>query len=251
MKIMSGSSLFVTVNSRSDASFPPALSSGGSRGGEGADATLAFERALTLVELLVVIAVIAVLAALLFPVIGKARIKALDTTCLSHLKQLGIAARLYAEDDNGLMPAAEPFPSNPMFPRMQLPRISDVLATYVGKASKDTNKGALVFKCPRDNDYFFEVEGSSYRWNSGLNGQRIDRGESMGGHFFIASSNNVRSFDTNFTRPPSQTVLFIDYDDFHPNPPKPGKNAVYMDGHAMPFEKLNASPSNNMPGMFQ
>ncbi len=31
-------------------------------------------------------------------------------------------------------------------------------------------------------------------------------------------------------------ALLLDYDDFHPRPPKMGKNAVYMDGHAAPFE---------------
>jgi hypothetical protein len=29
--------------------------------------------------------------------------------------------------------------------------------------------------------------------------------------------------------------LLLDYDDFHPRPPKAGKNAVYMDGHATAF----------------
>jgi prepilin-type N-terminal cleavage/methylation domain-containing protein/prepilin-type processing-associated H-X9-DG protein len=208
------------------------------------------ERALSLVELLVVIAVIAILAALLFPAIQKTKIKALDTACLSQLKQLGVATRLYAEDNNGVMPAAEPFPSNPMFPRLQLPRISAVLAPYAGKVAGATNTAALVFKCPRDNDYFFEVEGSSYRWNGMLNGQRIDRGESMGGHFVLASNDNVRSFDTNIVRPPSATVLMLDFDDFHPNPPAPGKNAVYMDGHVEPFTYPNSTPSTGLGGSF-
>lgn len=197
--------------------------------------TNAGKRALTLVELLVVIAIIAILAALLIPVIGMTKVKAFDTACLSQLKQLGVAARLYAEDGGGLMPAAEPFPSYPIYPRLHLPKISAVLAPYVGKIAGDTNTAALVFKCPRDNNYFFEVEGSSYRWNASLNGQRIDRGESLGGHMVIASNDNVRSFDTNVVRLPSMTVLLLDFDAFHPNPPKPGKNAVYMDGHVEPF----------------
>jgi prepilin-type N-terminal cleavage/methylation domain-containing protein/prepilin-type processing-associated H-X9-DG protein len=55
-------------------------------------------RAFTLIELLVVIAVIAILAAILFPVFAQAREKARQTTCLSNMKQLGLAAGLYVED---------------------------------------------------------------------------------------------------------------------------------------------------------
>jgi prepilin-type N-terminal cleavage/methylation domain-containing protein/prepilin-type processing-associated H-X9-DG protein len=58
-------------------------------------------RAFTLIELLVVIAVIAILAALLFPVFAQARDKARQASCLSNLRQIGMAVRMYMQDNDG------------------------------------------------------------------------------------------------------------------------------------------------------
>jgi len=58
----------------------------------------------TLIELLVVIAIIAILAAILFPVFAQAREKARTTTCVSNLKQLGLALQMYAGDYDGTYP---------------------------------------------------------------------------------------------------------------------------------------------------
>ncbi|MBI5385711.1 MAG: prepilin-type N-terminal cleavage/methylation domain-containing protein [Verrucomicrobia bacterium] len=58
----------------------------------------------TLIELLVVIAIIALLAALLLPALAQAKEKARCVQCLSQLKQVNLAFRVFALDANGFYP---------------------------------------------------------------------------------------------------------------------------------------------------
>ncbi len=127
----------------------------------------------TLVELLVVIAIIGILAALLLPALSRTKAQGRNAVCLGQLRQLGIATRLYADDNNNRMPLAELLPTSPVDPAKPRPRICDVLAPQVGKAGGGTN-GAPVFHCPADTEGRFAAEGSSYEWNIELNGHRMD-----------------------------------------------------------------------------
>ena len=82
-------------------------------------------RAITLVEMLMVVAVIAILIALVFPVFGPVKAKSRETVCMSNLHQIGIALATYVSDYEGIDPVAGatqttaslglPFPPGPFF----------------------------------------------------------------------------------------------------------------------------------------
>src|SRR5437870_6729880 len=61
-------------------------------------------RGFTLIELLVVIAIIAILAAILFPVFAQAREAARKSTCISNMRQVGMALLMYAGDFDETLP---------------------------------------------------------------------------------------------------------------------------------------------------
>jgi prepilin-type N-terminal cleavage/methylation domain-containing protein/prepilin-type processing-associated H-X9-DG protein len=203
------------------------------------------KRGFTLIELLVVIAIIAILAAILFPVFAKAREKARQTSCLSNLKQLGLASLSYVQDYDEHF-----FTSNNALPAVGLYTLTDgsTVSTSVNMLWMyqivPYIKNGQIFVCPSAATKF-PISTYSQAANYGFNDENVT-GEVLS----PLTGTTLASINS-----PSSTIMLgdcvyylMDWDSDSDNhsPPNPihngGGNCVFVDGHAKWY--LGASIAN-------
>jgi len=96
----------------------------------------------TLIELLVVIAIIALLMGILMPALRKVREQGKDVICRNNLRQIGIAANLYAEANNMLIPRSAEWSAG-IEPWFQL------FMLYLSQKDIDGDYRSVdIFRCP-------------------------------------------------------------------------------------------------------
>jgi prepilin-type N-terminal cleavage/methylation domain-containing protein len=162
-------------------------------------------RAFTLVELLVVIAILALLASLLFPVFARAREQARKAKCASHLRQLGLALNMYAQDYDDLLPSCDP--TADAEPGLDgLPALFAALEPYV--------RNQQIYRCPDDQSWYRQHGWNllSYGWVWLFNGQPLDGASFLG---------------VDLTPYP----CLLDADNFHDPTARYARMALWLDGH--------------------
>jgi prepilin-type N-terminal cleavage/methylation domain-containing protein/prepilin-type processing-associated H-X9-DG protein len=217
------------------------------------------KRGFTLIELLVVIAIIAILAAILFPVFAKAREKARQTSCLSNLKQLALASRMYGQDyDESVTPCqlGNPGP-NPFY------MWSTLLQPYI--------KNQQIFICPSRQDGNFTGGGPGtsgtpgvsypYCWDTAINRVKTNYAP----NYCISWGNLLPVVKEATLIHPSESIEYVDA--LCPNvnplgtlvPADPcygvdatrhneGCNCSFYDGHAKWFKAENIGIGNRLWG---
>jgi len=103
----------------------------------------------TLVELLVVIAVISLLAAMLLPVIARAKDKAYSAQCASQLKQVGVALQIYVDDNQQYLPGPVWAGARASYDNNSKDEFIWHIATHLGSPTPSGQiKIAQAFICP-------------------------------------------------------------------------------------------------------
>ncbi len=146
------------------------------------------KRGYTLTEVMVVIGIIALLAAVIWPFTTAYMGRAREAACLQNLNAIGAGLQQYLQEHGDVLPSLKP---GRVSKDQEVPVMDTELLGYVGSAK--------VFHCPSDTKEFRKT-GSSYFWNSALNGMIASKASFMG-----------------LRNSPEEIPLASDKEDWHPN----------------------------------
>jgi len=166
-------------------------------------------RAFTLIELLVVIAIIAILAAILFPVFARAREQARKASCMSNLKQIGLAAMMYVQDYDEMYPIAY------LYNTPTVTMWYNLLDPYA--------KNKQVFICPsigKAGPYgTYQSATNDYAWNiCGTHSSSTGNGFGYYFNSYCTPGGNNHPVTLSIVQEPATTILIFD-------PPSSGYSA--------------------------
>ncbi len=121
--------------------------------------------AFTLIELLVVMAVIGILAALLLPVLSKAKARAQRTACLNNLKQINFAVQLYAGNYEDTLPAVAITQADGMHTNSFEIVYKELVKKYAGLEGASSPQDKL-FACPADTWFYNDWAYMADSWHN-------------------------------------------------------------------------------------
>lgn len=127
------------------------------------------QAAFTLVEILVVVGIIALLAGIAVPASLRIKGHASAVVCAGKMRDIGVATSRYMGEHNGRFPELAGARESR---EEDVPVMDNVLDEYL--------EDEFAFQCPSDHEGIFEKTGSSYFWNSLINGQMMGKMDLLG-----------------------------------------------------------------------